>query len=169
MDVLLFGDQTADQYPLLRKLTQRKDNAIVSTFLDRVSVALRDETRKLPRSRREVVPDFLNVSNLIEAYFEKGVKVPELESSLVTICQLAHYIGYVSLSNRPRFTRKRLRRRVSSHTWAARHLVFRTANTPPLPATSRSAPRRLQSSRTPDLSVSALVSSLLQPSPLPVP
>lgn len=93
MDVLLFGDQTADQYPLLRKLTLRKDNAIVSTFLERVSVALRDETRKLPRARRELIPDFLNVSNLIEAYFEGGVKVPELESSLVTISQLAHYIG----------------------------------------------------------------------------
>lgn len=93
MDILLFGDQTADQYPLLRKLTQRRDNAILATFLERASVTLRNETRRLPRSRRELIPDFLTISNLVEAYSEKGVKIPELESALVTISQLAHYIG----------------------------------------------------------------------------
>ena len=93
MDILLFGDQTADQYPLLRKLTQRGDNAILSTFLERASVTLRNETRRLPRSRREIIPDFLTISNLVEAYSEKGVKIPELESALVTISQLAHYLG----------------------------------------------------------------------------
>lgn len=93
MDVLLFGDQTADQAPLLRKLALRKDNAIVATFLERASVALREEIRHLPRTRREAIPDFLTISNLVEAYFAKGVKIPDIESTLVTISQLAHYIG----------------------------------------------------------------------------
>ena len=93
MDVLLFGDQTADQYTLLHRAVHSKDNAVLSTFLEQVSVALRDETRNLPKARREQIPDFLRVGDLLEHYYEKGVKVPELESSLVTITQLAHYIG----------------------------------------------------------------------------
>ena len=93
MEVLLFGDQTADQYALLHRATHTKDNAVLTTFLERVSVALREETRKLPRSRREQIPDFLRVNDLLEHYYEKGTKIPELESSLVTVAQLAHYIG----------------------------------------------------------------------------
>lgn len=95
MDLLLFGDQTAEQYPLLRKISQRKDNALLSTFLERVSVALRDEVTRLPRSQRDSIPDFLTVQHLVEAYYEKGVKMPQLESCLVTIAQLAHFIGWV--------------------------------------------------------------------------
>lgn len=96
MDLLLFGDQTADQYALLRRAVHSKSNAVLTTFLEQVSVALREETRRLPRNRREQIPDFLRVSDLLERYYEKGNKLPELESSLVTISQLAHYIGYVA-------------------------------------------------------------------------
>jgi len=93
MNVLVFGDQTADQFLLLRKVTARKDNTLLSTFLERVSVALREEAAKLPGTQREKIPAFLTVGQLVEAYYEKGVKVPELESSLVTVAQLAHFIG----------------------------------------------------------------------------
>lgn len=95
-NIYLFGDQTAEQYPLLRKIVLRKDNALVITFLERCSAALRDEARKLPRTQRETIPDFLTVSNLIEAYYEKGLKIPMLENAFVTIAQLGHYIGYFS-------------------------------------------------------------------------
>lgn len=95
MDVLLFGDQTVNQYPILKKLTTKQNNALLSAFLERTSVALREETRKLPQVRRAAIPDFLTVSNLVEAYYEGSVKLPEIESSLVTIAQLAHYIGFV--------------------------------------------------------------------------
>ncbi|KAL9092385.1 MAG: hypothetical protein Q9159_000893 [Coniocarpon cinnabarinum] len=94
MDVLLFGDHTADQYPLLHYAVHSKDNAVLSTFLERVSVALREETRKLPKARRELIPDFLRVGDLLEHYYQRAVKVPELESAIVTIAQLAHYLGY---------------------------------------------------------------------------
>ncbi|OCK74392.1 polyketide synthase PksA [Lepidopterella palustris CBS 459.81] len=94
MNALIFGDQTADQYPLLRKASLRRDNALLSTFLERVSVALRDEVQKLPRAQREIIPDFLRVSDLVEAYYAKGVKSPQLESAMVTLAQLAHFIGY---------------------------------------------------------------------------
>jgi vacuolar-type H+-ATPase subunit F/Vma7 len=94
MEILLFGDQTADQQHLLRKLVQRKDHAVVVTFLERAAKAIREEVRKLPRARREAMPNFLTINNLVDAYFSKGFKLPELESTLVTVAQLAHYLGY---------------------------------------------------------------------------
>ncbi|EME39782.1 polyketide synthase-like protein [Dothistroma septosporum NZE10] len=95
-NVLLFGDQTAEQYPLLHRLCLRKDNALVSNFIERVALALREEVRSLARSQRNTIPDFLTVSNLVEAYYQKGDKVPMLESAFVTIAQIGHYIGYFS-------------------------------------------------------------------------
>ena len=93
MNVLIFGDQTADQYPLLRKACGRKNNASLTTFLERTSVVLREEVQKLPRTQREQIPDFLTVCDLVENYYMTGVKVAQLESCMVTIAQLAHYIG----------------------------------------------------------------------------
>ncbi|KAK4497034.1 hypothetical protein PRZ48_011483 [Zasmidium cellare] len=95
-NVLLFGDQTAEQYPLLHRIVLRKDNALVSNFVERVALALREEIRQLPRSQRDALPAFLTLSNLIEAYYQKGVKVPMLESAFVTVAQIGHYIGYFS-------------------------------------------------------------------------
>lgn len=94
MNVFIFGDQTADQYPLLRKVSLRRDNALLTSFLEQVSVSLREEVQKLPKSQREAIPDFLTLQHLVEAYYEKGLKIPQLESCFVTISQLAHFIGY---------------------------------------------------------------------------
>jgi len=93
MNTIIFGDQTADQYALLRKACTWNDNALLRTYLERTSVALREEIEHLPRLQREQIPDFLTVHDLVEAYYAKGAKVPQLESCLVTIAQLAHYIG----------------------------------------------------------------------------
>ncbi|KAF1825033.1 polyketide synthase [Dissoconium aciculare CBS 342.82] len=95
-NVLLFGDQTAEQYPLLHRIVLRKDNALVSNFIERVALAIREETRQLPRSQRNAIPDFLTLSNLVEAYYQKGDKVPALESAFLTATQIGHYIGYFS-------------------------------------------------------------------------
>ena len=93
MNVLIFGDQTADQYPLLRKACTWKSNALLTKFLERTSVALREEVQKLPRPQREQIPDFLTMNDLVEQYYGKGRKVTQMESCLVTLAQLAHYIG----------------------------------------------------------------------------
>jgi hypothetical protein len=101
MNVLIFGDQTADQFPLLRKACVWKNNAPLWTFLERTSVALREEVQKLSRQQRDQIPDFLTINDLVENYSQKGNKVPQLESCLVTIAQLAHYIGYVYSNKQP--------------------------------------------------------------------
>jgi hypothetical protein len=94
MNVLVFGDQVADPYPLLRKACTWKNNATLTTFLDRVSVVIREEVQELPKMQRDRIPDFLTTWDLVEAYYSNGLKVPHMESCMVTISQLAHYIGY---------------------------------------------------------------------------
>jgi hypothetical protein len=93
MNVQVFGDQTADQSPLLRKIAKRRDNSLLTTFLERSALALRDEIEKLPKGQRQAIPDFLTISELSDLYQQKGTKIAPLESALVTIAQLAHYIG----------------------------------------------------------------------------
>lgn len=93
MNVLIFGDQTADQIPLLRKIVSRRDNSLLATFLERSSSALREEIQRLPKSQRDSIPDFLTVSQLVQAYQDANSRVPQVESALVTIAQLGHYIG----------------------------------------------------------------------------
>jgi hypothetical protein len=93
MNVLIFGDQTADQIPLLRKICSRKDNSLLTAFLERTSVALREEIEALPKIQRAQIPDFLTIIQFVEAYCVKEVKVPQVESTLVTIAQLGHFIG----------------------------------------------------------------------------
>jgi hypothetical protein len=95
MNLLIFGDQTADQFPLLEKTGTWKNNSTLTTFLERISVVLREEVQKLPRTQRDQMPDFLTTWDLVNQYYAKGTKIPQLESCMVTIAQLAHYIGYV--------------------------------------------------------------------------
>lgn len=93
MDVLVFGDQTADHLPALKKICQIRSNGSLSTFLDLSSVAIRDEVERLPSASRREIPDFLTVADLVDAYYQLGIKIASLESCLVTLTQLAHYIG----------------------------------------------------------------------------
>ena len=96
MNTFVLGDQTASQIAFLRNLVTRKDSTLLSSFLERSAIALREEVRKLSKSQRDVIPNFLTLNHLTEAYAEKGMKVPQIESALLTVAQLAHFIGYAS-------------------------------------------------------------------------
>ena len=93
MNTFVLGDQTASQIVFLRTLVTRKNNTLLASFLERSALALREEVQKLPRTQRDSIPNFLTLNHLTEAYAEKGVKVPQIESALLTIAQLAHFIG----------------------------------------------------------------------------
>ncbi|KAF2219879.1 polyketide synthase [Elsinoe ampelina] len=95
-NVLLLGDQTADQSPLLRKLVLRSKNALLTTFHEQVSVALRDEVAKLPSRQRQDIPNFLKLNTLVDLYYEGSKRLPVLESTFVALTQLGHFIAYFS-------------------------------------------------------------------------
>jgi len=92
-NILFFGDQTAEQYSLLKKIVLRQKSPLVATFFERVSQVLREEVSKLPYTQRATIPDFLTANDLVENYYQKGLKVPMVEGVMVTIAQLGHYIG----------------------------------------------------------------------------
>lgn len=93
MDLFIFGDQTISQEQLLRRVAARKDNGLLTAFIQRATSLLQDEIRRLPKRRRALMPDFLTLAHLVEGYYTSGTKVPELESALLTISQLSHFIG----------------------------------------------------------------------------
>lgn len=92
MAILLFGDQTSDQTSFLKSVAIQKDNSILANFIERSTALLRDESQKLPYHRRQKIPQFLRLSELLSGYQDAGQKVPELEGALTTIAQIAWYI-----------------------------------------------------------------------------
>ncbi|KAH0538586.1 Type I Iterative PKS [Glutinoglossum americanum] len=94
MHIFLFGDQTADQSSFLQKVFACKDHVLLVSFLDRVNVALREEVAQLPRITRQRIPDFSTVQELALRHQERGEASPAVESTILCIAQLAHFIGY---------------------------------------------------------------------------
>ena len=92
MNVLLFGDQTSDCHPLLRKLLHKKGNPVLSSFLERANVALRDEITRLSSLLQEKMPQFTNIADLIERYQDHKSSSPAVESAVMCICQIASFI-----------------------------------------------------------------------------
>ncbi|KAH0558765.1 Type I Iterative PKS, partial [Trichoglossum hirsutum] len=94
MHIFLFGDQTADQSSFLAKVFACKDHVLLVSFLDRVNVALREEVARLPQVTRQRIPDFSTVQELVLRHQERGESSPAVESTILCISQLAHFIGY---------------------------------------------------------------------------
>ncbi|KAK2629894.1 hypothetical protein QTJ16_000714 [Diplocarpon rosae] len=94
MDVILFGDQTADPKTFLTKVLRRKGSPLLHSFLEQVQVALQDEISSLPSSSRRDLPPFSNVAELVERYYNAERYSIAMESTLTCLAQLSHFIGY---------------------------------------------------------------------------
>lgn len=88
--VLLFGDQTGDFRPVLRRVSQEKNNPLLQAFLERSYAALRLEVARQPRPERELITGFTSISDLAARYSEsEGPISNAVESALTCISQLA--------------------------------------------------------------------------------
>ena len=88
--VLLFGDQTGDFRPILRSVSQEKDNPLLQAFLERSYAALRLEVARESRPERELITGFTSISDLAARYGEsEGPISNAVESALTCISQLA--------------------------------------------------------------------------------
>ena len=94
--LLLFSDHAAPEYDLLQSVVLCKKIPLLQNFVERVSVALREEIRKLPHHERTQIPDFRTINDLIEAYRQSHCQSPVLESALSTIALIGQYIGHFS-------------------------------------------------------------------------
>jgi hypothetical protein len=93
---LLFGDQSLDTHGFIAELyRQGKLSILAKNFLELAGQALKDEIDNLGKLEREKLPKFLTLRQLNERYHAQAIKHPAVDSALLCIAQLAHYIEYV--------------------------------------------------------------------------
>lgn len=93
MALLLFGDQSVDIYGFLADFCrQGNPNILAKVFMERASHRLRDEVERLGRLERAKIPAFRTLPQLNERYHSQAIKHPGIESALLCIAQIAHYI-----------------------------------------------------------------------------
>lgn len=95
MAFLLFGDQSLDTHGFLADFYRLGNPSVLSKeFLRRAGEALRVEVDNLPRTQRQVIPVFRTLQELNEKYHGQSIKYPAIDSALLCVAQLAHYIEY---------------------------------------------------------------------------
>jgi hypothetical protein len=92
MDLLLFGDQTTDYLPTLQTLLKGYRGPILSQFLGNVNAALQFEITVLPNSERTGIPSFSDIDELASIYEYSSDQNALLDSVLVCLTQLVHFI-----------------------------------------------------------------------------
>ncbi|KAH8671177.1 polyketide synthase [Xylariales sp. PMI_506] len=93
MAFLLFGDQSLETYGFLADFCRVGNPGLLSrTFIDLVGEALRREIDQLPPLERSVIPRFSTLQQLNERYHAQSIKHPGIDSALLCISQLAHYL-----------------------------------------------------------------------------
>ncbi|KAI1500862.1 polyketide synthase [Biscogniauxia marginata] len=93
MSFLLFGDQSLDTHGFLADFFRQGNPSVLSKeFLRLAGDALREEVERLPRVERQKIPIFRTLQQLNERYHAQSIKFPGIDSALLCITQLAHYI-----------------------------------------------------------------------------
>jgi hypothetical protein len=99
MAFLLFGDQSLDTHGFLADFFRQGNPSVLSkAFLYQAGEALRNEIEELPRVERQKIPIFRTLQQLNEKYHAHSVKYPGIDSALLCVAQLAHYIEYVAIT-----------------------------------------------------------------------
>ncbi|KAI1179145.1 polyketide synthase [Nemania sp. FL0916] len=95
LSFLLFGDQSLDTHGFLADFLRRGNPSVLSReFLTLAGEALRNEIEGLPRVERLKMPMFRTLAQLNEGYHGEKIKFPGIDSALLCIAQLAHYIDH---------------------------------------------------------------------------
>lgn len=96
MAFLLFGDQSLQTHEFLADFCYRGNPSVLSrSFLEQVGSALKEEVDQLSSLQRQKVPNFSNIDELNKRYHIGGIKYAAVDSALLCITQLAHYIESV--------------------------------------------------------------------------
>ena len=93
MRILLFGDQALDPHSYIRtQLLAGRTNPLLSLFLQRASVALKREIAQLSPLEQKYIPSFSTIEELVDRAHSTQSYHTGIESALLCISQLAHYI-----------------------------------------------------------------------------
>jgi hypothetical protein len=100
MAFLLFEDQSLDTHEFLAEFCHRGNLSVLSrAFLEQVGSALRDEVDQLSSLERQRVPKFSSIQELNKRYHMGNIKNSAMDSALLCITQLVHYIESVRESD----------------------------------------------------------------------
>ena len=89
----LFGDQSLNTYPFLAEFYRNGNPSVLAkTFLEQAGQALREEVDKLTKTERSKIPVFRTLQQLNERYNAHATRHPGLDSALLSITLIAHYI-----------------------------------------------------------------------------
>ncbi|CAJ2502602.1 Uu.00g099960.m01.CDS01 [Anthostomella pinea] len=95
MAFLLFGDQSLDTHGFLANFFRQGNPSVLSKeFLKNAGDALKDEINQLPRVERDKIPIFRTLPQLNESYHHQITKCPGVDSALLCIAQIAHYLDW---------------------------------------------------------------------------
>src|SRR5947209_2954893 len=94
--IYLFGDQTNDFVPDLRQLLRIQDSPLLTAFLEKTHIALRQEISQQGREIQDFHPRFSRVVDLLAAYSTDLDSAPVLASTLTAIYQLGSFIRYAT-------------------------------------------------------------------------
>lgn len=93
MSFLLFGDQSLETQGVFADLCREGKPSILShAFIDRAALALQAEIELLPAQDRRRVPPFNTIQELNQRYHANTLRYSAIDSALLVITQLAHYI-----------------------------------------------------------------------------
>ena len=96
MAFLLFEDQSLDTHEFLAEFCHRGNLSVLSrSFLEQIGSALREEVDQLSSLERQRVPKFSSIQELNKRYHVGNIKNSAMDSALLCITQLAHYIESV--------------------------------------------------------------------------
>lgn len=100
MAFLLFGDQSLDTHWFLADFCHRGNPSVLAqSFLVQVGSALGEEVEQLSTLDRQRVPNFSSIQELNEKYHIGETRNAAVDSALLCITQLAHYIESVRACN----------------------------------------------------------------------
>ena len=91
--VFLFGDLTATFEEDCRQLLHTKGNGTLTSYLDQVGFALREEFGRLASRQQELLPRFTTLVDLIPKLEGSG-GAPALRFALLCLYQIGQWIRY---------------------------------------------------------------------------
>lgn len=93
MRILLFGDQVIERHAYLRsQLLGGRTSPILGSFFHRVNLALRREISQLSPLEAKNIPAFSTIDELLDRTHSEAALHVGVETALLCISQLAHYI-----------------------------------------------------------------------------
>jgi len=89
----LFGDQSFNPHEFLSEFCRHgRPSILAKVFLERANHALREEVDAMGKLERANIPAFRTLYQLNEKHYAQNIRHPGIDSALLCLAQLVHYI-----------------------------------------------------------------------------